>query len=438
MKTLRQIRPINLLRFDYDGNISKKYGGQVRQLSFLEDISPPTLIDSHSLTYAPSDLMTENDIPYLEVETLLEAHLRNELSVFEMPDIKAIAENDISAKYRFSSALQKSVRRGYTVDAIRYGLSYLQLDASSFWTRLPVIALEDVGLANPLGVALTLAAARSKVFRQKIGGDERVAGYVIKILTEGIKDRSVCDMMQIHWHRSLKHKELTTLKKASLSELAEISLSENLPSSYRTSAGWLMWGTNRHENKNLPLRAGSKEMFWSMIERLHIPALIKYICLRGMTGCRFPMPIVYPFMWQRMQKSMYFKIKCTCFPTERFYIGDVPEEAFCQYTRQGKTAFAHFCKSCSPVDDWLTSKGIISRDARMAAIGAAVFICESALLDRRLDFEGTSEIYDLEEKYDYENVGLGLDDGRTLARMILDNHEILRRSRQLVVAGQKN
>lgn len=409
----------------------------MRQLSFLENISPPTPKASNYLTYAPSDLMTENDIPYLEVETLLEAHLGNELSVFEMPGIKAIAENDISAKYRFSSALQKSVRRGYTVDAIRYGLSYLQLDASSFWSRLPIIALEDCGLANPMGVALTLAAARSKVFRQKIGGDEWVASYVIKILTEGVKDRSVCDMMQIHWHRPLKYKELTTLKKASVSELAEISLSENLPSSYRTSAGWLMWGTNRHENKNLPLRAGSKEMFWSMIERLHIPALIKYICLRGMTGCRFPMPIVFPFMWQRMQKSMYYNIISTCFPAERFYIGDVPEETFCQYTRQGKASLAHFSKSCKPVNDWLIDRGITSTDARIAAVGATVFICESALLDRRLDFEGGSEIYDMEEKYDYDNVGLSLDDGQTLVGMIEANSEILRQSRIRVVLGER-
>ncbi len=327
-----------------------------------------------------------------------------------------------------------SCRRGYVTDAIRYGLSYLHLDPSSFWSRIQVVALEDCGLANPVGIALCIAAARSKTLRGKVGGDEKVASFIIKILTEGIKDRSVCDMMQIHWHRPLKYKEQNSIRKDTTSELAEMALAENLPSFFRTSAAWTLWGTSRHENKNLPLRAGSKEMFCSMVERLNIPPLIKYICLRGMIGCRFPKQIVFPFMWQRMQKSLYYSIEKTSFPAERFYIGDVPEEAYCQYTRIGKAAFAYFSKA-KPVDDWLTRKGIISRDARVAALGAAIFIAESAKLNQRLLFEGVDNITEAVEQIDYQNVGLSLTDGRELAQLNLENHEVLRQSRQKVVAG---
>jgi len=45
-----------------------------------------------------------------------------------------------------SSALQKAIRRGETQIALNAGLTYLTLNAASFWRRLPIIALEDIGV----------------------------------------------------------------------------------------------------------------------------------------------------------------------------------------------------------------------------------------------------------------------------------------------------
>jgi hypothetical protein len=136
------------------------------------------------------------------------------------------------------------------------------------------------------------------------------------------------------------------------------------------------------------------------------------------------------------QKSIFFSVEKANFP-ERFYIGGLPSEAYDQYTREGKSSLAYFSKACKPVDDWLTRKGIISRDARVAALGAAVFICEGAKLDRTLVYEGSSEVTESAEKYDYENAGLSLDDGRTLAGLIEANSDILRQSRIRIVAGER-
>jgi len=58
-----------------------------------------------------------------------------------------------------SSALQKAVRRGEALIALRAGLSYLSLDRAGFWRRLPVIAAEDIGIGDWEVVTQVIAAS---------------------------------------------------------------------------------------------------------------------------------------------------------------------------------------------------------------------------------------------------------------------------------------
>lgn len=67
-----------------------------------------------------------------------------------------------------------------------------------------------------------------------------------------------------------------------------------------------------------------------------------------------------------------------------------PEEAWDKHTRQGKAAYQSFYKACPPVSDFLTSRGIVGDDQIVRAIGISVFISESALLGRRIDFRAVS------------------------------------------------
>jgi len=263
-----------------------------------------------------------------------------------------------------------------------------------------------------------------------------VIHYIVKALTKSVKDRLCCDYMIAMMHCPRKPKVFNMLRTASPQELTEIALSEKYSSSIRASAAWLLWGTDKLENNQLPFKQGSREAFTAMIEKMVVPPLVKYITLRGMIACRYPMNVVYPFLWLRMNKSQYYSVQTTRFPDKRHYVGGLPEEAFDQHSREGKSCLAYFAKACAPVDQWLTSRGVAERDKRIAAIGAAVFIIEGARLDRRLDFEGASEIYETTERIDYQNVGLSLDDGRHLAKMVEDNYGALRQSRMRVVIGQ--
>ncbi|HEY6872292.1 MAG TPA: hypothetical protein VI298_06135 [Geobacteraceae bacterium] len=413
----------------------------MRQLDLLTDYppgkhKPPPTSSSQPETSpnTPLDLL-QDDITYHEIESHLEKYLAEEVARFTLPDIKPIIDSDANSKWRFSSASQKCLRRGLTEDATRFALAYNAVDSAGFWQRLPIVGFEDIGIANPAGLALVLAAARSKPLRQRIGGDALIIPYLIKTLCEGNKDRTTTDFMIHLWSAPLKPREYSLLKKATLQELQEIALYERNTSIIRTAALWLLWGSDKHENKNLPLRRGSREMFTETIEKMKLSSIIRYIVLRGLIGCsRYPYSIVYPSIWQMWEKSAYSGVVKASLP-EYDYIGGLPDFTYDMYTREGKASFGYFLKACAPVREWLSGKGLVGIEEAKAAVGAATFICEGGQLGKKLDFEGAAEIYHKTEGHDYRKAGLSLEDGRELARLIQENHAVLRQARQVVVEG---
>lgn len=385
-----------------------------------------------------SELLMNERIPYDAVETMLETFLEEELSDLELFDIKAISEASITAKWKYSSALQKSIRRGYVEDSIKYALAYHGLDPVGFWNRLVIIAFEDIGVGDVWAVAMTLAAARSTLWRKRVGGDLIVIQYIIKRLAESVKDRTVADLYQVLENRSLLPEPLARLKYASSQELSGIALSDQCPLETRVAATWLLWGTDKMRNPHLPLRTGSREWFDCTIESMKMPGLVKYVTLRGMVACRgCAMNISYTYAWEMMKKSAFTKMVETNLPV-RYYIGGIPEEAWDMHTRQGKAAYLDFYKVCLPVSEFLTSRRMVSNDGVVAAIGISVFISESALLDKRIDFEGAENIYMMTVEDDYRKNGLTLADGIELSRLMQEHSAILRQARERAVMGRRS
>ncbi len=93
----------------------------------------------------------------------------------------------------------------------------------------------------------------------------------------------------------------------------------------------------------------------------------------------------------------------------------------------------NFNNSCPQVSNFLLGLGIVGNAEIISAIGISVFISESAILDRWIKFEGSEKVYMMTVDDDYRKSGLTLADGEKLSRLILENHAILRVSRQRVV-----
>ena len=401
------------------------------------------LIDEDNDLKRP-DLMSES-ITYEETERQLEQYLRYELARFVPFDFKSCTETDINAKWKYSSAMQKSIRRGYIQDAIEYALAYHSLDPSSFWRRIVIVAFEDIGVGGAWEIAFTLIAASSKVWRKKVGGDEKVIQYIVSALASSARDRTVCDYFQALFNYPVPTEQLAILDKCSHGMLAEIMLQQHGPTPFNVRyenlrlqalAAWLLWGTDRYENQMLPYKSGSRELFISTVKEMRLPGLVKYITIRGMTACSCGMNLCYPFIWLMMVESSYVRIVERAFPIERYYLNGVPEEAYDKHVLEGKNSLARFTQVCPQAKSVLKTSGIEKRSLVIASIGAALFICEGALLDKSLDFEGVGEIYELTERSDYADAGLTLKAGRFLSSAILEHGELLRSARLHEVMGK--
>lgn len=110
---------------------------------------------------------------------------------------KHVPRNYKLDRYLAASQLQKAVRRS------EYGLAWeaavylLRHNTDYFWRRLPIIALEDVGVADPeLIIAVILASTRC-CLREEMGGSFRAAASLVNALCAAPKDRAADDLYDV-------------------------------------------------------------------------------------------------------------------------------------------------------------------------------------------------------------------------------------------------
>ena len=113
-----------------------------------------------------------------------------------------------------TSALQKSIRRGLTDDALYWAA---EMDRSGYgkycWKRLRVICTEDIGPAWPGGPAVIEALYRTfldlrKEERDQPRSSKMVLVHAVILLSEAPKSR-ICDVANIvHYSDDLPHREI--------------------------------------------------------------------------------------------------------------------------------------------------------------------------------------------------------------------------------------
>jgi replication-associated recombination protein RarA len=97
------------------------------------------------------------------------------------------------------SALQKSIRRGMTENALLVGwemyITSPELE-EMLWSRLGVISVEDVGLGNPMAPILVDTLQRMHERYPRPRHDRFLfAAHAIRVMASGLKDRTTDDMV---------------------------------------------------------------------------------------------------------------------------------------------------------------------------------------------------------------------------------------------------
>jgi hypothetical protein len=100
---------------------------------------------------------------------------------------------DPTSRYKVASAMQKCIRRGMTEKAVFYAQAiFNSSDREYLWTRLPTIALEDVGPGNWRACALTMHFCRWAAVR-KSTNQLRAVSWLVHELTREAKSRALCE-----------------------------------------------------------------------------------------------------------------------------------------------------------------------------------------------------------------------------------------------------
>ncbi|MCZ4345467.1 AAA family ATPase [Devosia neptuniae] len=101
------------------------------------------------------------------------------------------------------SALQKSLRRGMTDNALLLGWEMYQTSVELeevLWSRLCVIAVEDIGMGNPQAPVLIETLYQQHQRHARPSGDRFLfAAHAIRVLAGSEKDRTSDDM--VNWAR---------------------------------------------------------------------------------------------------------------------------------------------------------------------------------------------------------------------------------------------
>ncbi|MFV8557496.1 hypothetical protein ACNQ62_05430 [Sulfitobacter sp. SBS6] len=303
-------------------------------------------------------------------------------------------------RYLAASLLQKAIRRGEPEFAWRAASYLVENYREYFWRRLPIIALEDIGLANLKLVELVLATSSDTSVRAKCGGCIRVASLLIDHMCESIKDRSSDDLYDV-------------LTRDHAVEEHRARLLECNPDVLFNPFEWGEGGVVKTANKlaalagcgaEVPAMGLNRRRWKSAIEALDetfVSPVVREVALLGVdvTGC-----VLAPMMLAASGRSQITGATIDDPTLEPTSMADVPLWALGLHTRVGLDGFRRFIAQSRKMKAILreSATGDVS-PAKM--VGGLVFRLDCGQLKRRLDWQTGNEL-----KSRATNLGWGVRD----------------------------
>lgn len=293
-----------------------------------------------------------------------------------------------------ASALQKAVRRGKEGEALRCARLLVDVDPQRFWRRITVTAMEDIGVADMDAVADTVLTSRSKVWRDEHGGDWHVASYLVPRLCAAVKNRDTDDLGAVAVFHPDFRDARAELACATETSLCDVLADTTQPLARRSLAALYLSGTNEWSAPELPRRGGDMHALLDVYRHIGVPGYVCEIIEGGAKKERGALPVNLGLLWLQGAASPTRRIRDE--RADLTHLGEVngvASEAYDMHTRAGKRALAYFSKACEPVREYL-SRLVPDREIYGVVVGL-VWHAESSLVDRRLIYEGSEEIFEM-------------------------------------------
>ena len=323
-------------------------------------------------------------------------------------------------KWRYSSALQKAVRRNdATIPTVSAALN--QCDPNYFWRRAPTIALEEVSLGDPWVCALVLHACRFARVRNRYGFDE-LAGFLGELMGGAVKDRLSCDSFCLPYLHPGLADARAAVEEMPVSERAELYRSDHTPFAWRVAAGMALAGPRYGGDVFLGL-GGSQDKLAEAVEGL-VPYPIQWISKQYSKMARDGMFVALPLVWRQITSEGQAEVVQNVLP-ERVLIDGVLSVTFDSHTREGRNALSYFASACDPIRRLLKDETKKSK-----TLALAIFTADSSLLDRSLASPWATALYEENLRGEVQAAGVAFEKFTELRRAVSQNLDALNAARR--------
>lgn len=273
------------------------------------------------------------------------------------------------------SLIHKAIRRGEVALAWRALATLLRENPAGIWRALTIIAMEDVGVSGMGPFTTAVVAGRDRRWRDRNGGDWKVAAFAVRQLCLADHDQAVCDLYH-HAVGSLAH----AIRRAEALESGIGDLAAQLQCSRplidRGIAALAIGGGlgegQRHRDPFAVLELlADQSSAWPIVD----------ICRAAWRLSRCPLALIMPLIWGEWINRSSAAVVNDLFPPVS-YIGDLLGYAIDQFTRTGIQVSRRLLAR-DPELQRLLDEGGIARADQHRTIGDLIFLVEGSALARR-------------------------------------------------------
>ncbi|MBY6066217.1 hypothetical protein KUW17_05650 [Leisingera aquaemixtae] len=300
---------------------------------------------------------------------------------------RCLVHSPVLDRYLAASLLQKSIRRDEPELAWQAASYLLENHPAYFWKRLPVIGMEDIGVADLDVTMMAILAGTEPELREQLGGCLKVATALIEIMCSSTKDRTPDDLYDVI-SRSISLREARTM-------YADENFPGSLPFGLQTEGGVL------ERANRLALLAGCagdvpavgirRRRWLEAIQVIGVEAASNAVQETAILGLLRTGSILSPMLFvagsEGDQVSTEIDDPLLPAPDDTA----VPVWVLGQHTRIGLAGFRKFASRSSRMKAFLADAmdGSVSRSK---VVGALVFRLDCGQLRRRLDWSLASEL----------------------------------------------
>ena len=273
------------------------------------------------------------------------------------------------------SLIHKAIRRGEVALASRALATLLREHPAGIWRALTIIAMEDVGVSGMGPFTTTVVAGRDRRWRERNGGDWKVAAFAVRQLCLAQHDQAVCDLFH-HAVGSPTHAiHRADALESGIGDLAS-QLHPDRSLIDRSIAALAIGGGlaegQRHQDPFAVLELlADHYSTWPIVD----------ICRAAWRLSRCPLALLMPLVWGEWIARSSARVVNDPFPPVSC-IGDLPGYAVDQFTRAGIQVSRRLLARDAELQRLLDDCGI-ARFNQHRTVGDLIFLVEGSPLAQR-------------------------------------------------------